>query len=57
MLPLPNRIAELEAELESSREACRKVMNQYDQQAVALFQMRRLGEQPPERITRGPVLR
>jgi hypothetical protein len=39
------RIAELEAELESSKEACRKVMKQYDQQAVALFQMRRaLGE-------------
>jgi hypothetical protein len=39
------RIAELEAELESSKEACRRVLHQYDQQAVALFEMRRaLGE-------------
>jgi hypothetical protein len=39
------RIAELEAELESSKEACRRVMNQYDKQAVALFEMRKaLGE-------------
>jgi hypothetical protein len=39
------RIAELEAELESSKEACRRVLKQYDQQAVALFEMRKaLGE-------------